>query len=346
VVVGGILVVKLVWLTLAHLGIAPPELGGHEDFVGPGPLGAPVAWALALGIGALVSAWLLGRRQLVAAPRGAVAAAWVVGIGLVAGLALAQLGLIALQLWLTVAPSTELPAPMAAILDVAGGAFAWIPAITVLAAGIGGVVLLARGLRPAGLFLLGTFVWALPRALGVVVETVAGVRLEEPAGNRLGVIDLATLDAAVTLGVLVALAVAAARRRAPPVRASAVIVLVSTTLAYAPRLISAELAIIVFWVSFVFPIVVRLVFDARPLNRARGGRTGRALAVIGTAAGSLGLTALLAWTGGLSPDGPRLEELGSLIMLVPVTALFLAAALAVPPRRARRGLGGTAARGT
>jgi hypothetical protein len=331
--VGGILAAKLTWLVLAHSRILPPALGGHAHVVGPSPLEAPVAWAVALCAGGLAAGWLLGRRRIVAAPRGAVASAWVVGIGLVAGFASVQLALIVLQVWLTAAPATQLPDAVVALLGSAGRALIWVPAITVLAAGLGGVVLLWRGRRAPGIFLLGTFIWAVPRVLGIAIETTTGVRLEEPAGTRLGVVDLATLDATVTAGVCGALVVAMVSGRRPPIRAAAVIVLVSTTLAYAPRLLTPELAVAAFWLSLVFPIFVRLAFNAEPLNRDRAGRTGRVLVVIGTATGSIGLASLLAWTGGLSPDATTLDELGSLILLVPVTTLFVAAALAAPPRR-------------
>lgn len=333
--VGAVLAVKLAWLALAHLRIAPPELGGADSFVGPAPLTAPVAWLLAAALAGAVTFWLLAGRRSLAAPRGITGAGWIVIVGLVAFLALSDLLLAVLGLALDLTGIESGPARLVvSLLDLVGDLLVWAPAIAVVAAFVAGVALLRRGDAGAvAMFLLAFALWSAPLAASVTYELTTGTRLSEPSGTRLGGVDPAVLDAMVTVALSVVFAVRAIQRRAVPVRAILVVLVVSSVIAYGPRLIGEELAI-AFWAGLVFPVLIQFGFDSRELNQRRSGRSSRVLLALGVACGSLAVTLLLASSKLVGPNTLQWEALGRALMLVPFVALLTAAALSLPAREA------------
>ena len=333
--VGALLAVKLTWLALAHLRLAPPELGGADSFVGPAPHMAPVAWLLAAALAGAVAFWLLAGRRSLAAPRGITGAGWIVIVGLVAFLAVSDLLLALLGLALDFTGIESGPARVVmGLLDLVGDLLIWAPAIAVALSLVAGLALLRRaGARAVAVFLLAFAVWSVPLAASVTYELVTGTRLSEASGTRLGGVDPAVLDAMVTVALAVVFAVRAIQRRAVPVRAILVLLVVSGVVAYGPRLIGEELAI-AFWAGLVFPVVIQFGFDSRGLNRPRSGRSSRVLLALGVASGSLAVTLLMASSNLIGPNTVQWEALGRALILVPFVAMLTAAALSLPPRAA------------
>lgn len=195
--------------------------------------------------------------------------------------------------------------------------------VVVYAAGVAGVALLSlRRWLLAAVFLLLFFVWSLPRAIDITIHG------EAPSPHALGRAELASLDTAISVALLIA---ALTWLRRPPARsdaaALAVILGASTALVYTGQLLGSIWASGAFYVGLIFPAAYRFLFEAASLNRDGPGRESRILALTGATAGLLVLVTVQLDSGFTGPGATSTGQLGRLLLAPPFAAVLVAISL-------------------
>jgi len=199
--------------------------------------------------------------------------------------------------------------------------------VVVYVAGVAGAFLiLARRWLTTAVFLMLFFIWSLPRAIDITVNG------ENAPPNALGRTELATLDTAITVALLVVtLAWVLRPQEREQAAAIAVILVASTLLVYAGQLLGGVWAAGAFFVGLIFPAAYRFAFDAKSLNRHRPDREARILATTGLTAAFLVIATIQIDSRFLGPDSVGTGALGRLLVAAPFAAVLVAISLRGPP---------------
>ena len=324
---------KVAWLVSGYLGLLPAWVGGNLDTWDATRSDDWLSWLIVVAAAGAVVVLLLARTS----PTGQdeeepTAAAGAVAAGLTLFLLGGTIALF-ISAILGIAPDSGL---RRAVRD-AGEWFAegllMSQVVVVYGAGLVGAGLLAlRRWRAAAAVLLLFFAWSLPRAIDI---TIHGENI--PAG-ALGRPELATLDAAVTVA-LVMVAAAALLRPAASSRLELVglILAASTSLVYAGQLLGAVWPAGAFYVGLIFPAAYRFAFAARSLNRARPDREARLLIATGVAAALLTIATVQIDSGFLSADTLGMGQLGRALLAAPFAAVLVALSPFAASEQARPG---------
>ncbi|MCV0402667.1 MAG: hypothetical protein K5924_03035 [Chloroflexi bacterium] len=342
-----LLTAKLGWLVAGYLGVLPAALGGWSAEWRESLEDGPIGWALALAVAGAAGWWLSHpRRRRISRAGIRLAALW-----LALGFASGSLALGALGLLVPVATALPLPAVMPG-LDQCGDAGAgggpafvllclqlaladWLVLSqigTVLVAIALGIALIRRRRAvPIGYFLVAVGAWSLPRALNAVRFFVFG---DAPAGtDALGSVELATLDAAITLmvGVLAWGWWMGRRPRADPWVLALVLVVV-TLMTRGSTLIMPGWSLTLFYVALVFPLLYELGLDSQDLNEPAPNRPTRVLHAVGLRAGALTLLFVGLGAGFTTPDDDA--ALVAFVLFAPPFAAWLVAGVVSARSRA------------
>ena len=356
-VLGTLIGLKLVWLALGIAGVLPPFLGGGAPAWSRIRSDDLASWAYAAFLVGAAGLWLLrGGPRLQERRLGPAAAVTAVAFGAIA-IALAVLPLLSTLVAALGAPMpTAVPSdvPLGACLAATAGAgvltclqyglVAWQGVWWTMVLGaalIFGAVLLRRRAGDAGaIFLVVLGAWTLPRALDVIRQFHPAELPGLAALPPLNAPQPETLDAVVTLLVIV-LAVAWWRglQRSVDVRALVIVLVVSTLVIHAGTLAPAPSIALLLAVPIAFPALYELAFDAEQVNRGRA-RAARVFAWLGLRAFALALLAatVVIDLGELSES--LAAELAGLFFAVPIGATFAAVAIRagrpIADRRAAR----------
>jgi hypothetical protein len=332
-----LLAAKLVWLGLGYAGAFPPSFaeGAWAHSLADGV----VSWLLAVAI-ALGLVWALLRVRIDPQFRKHAARATLVAVGVIV------VGPIVAGLLYTSAVLSPLwgSAGEAAFVDASNLVSELIPltwvALPYLLAGFAAAVLF-RGYRTLAVLLLIFAAWSVPRALFLTSDLVRYPALDLPVASIpdfvegeeqvSGWVDLVTIDAAVTIALVIVGASWWARRRTVAPASVLVILLISTVAAYWDIIIPSETRE-VFYALLVFPVLYTFLFDADVLNEPGPSRSGRVLAALGATVLVLTVTALRVANGAVRPGGYDYSDLGAILLLAPLVAV-LTAGLVLAPRR-------------
>jgi hypothetical protein len=317
---GAFLALKLVWLGLAYGGVLPAFLGGGNGAIEASGDDDLLSWALVFLAAIAGGAWLAKRCSMRVREDWLSSIAAVIVVALVAPLVLAAIALLALA---TLLPFVD---PSAWTVDVLVDLGEWFAArllavqvATVYAAGVAGLLLWwRRGLDALTAFLLIFCLMALPRAIGIT----AAWGMPEGAMGRY---ELVTLDTAITVVVL-GLLIGPWRRSRLVTEAGLLVVLVcSTTIAYAGTFVSSLWGDGAFYLALLLPMLYGLTLGARRLNRPGPHRSARVLAFVGAGAGLLAISSVQLSVGLAGPGHFTGGEIGRLFIAPSLAAILVAA---------------------
>jgi hypothetical protein len=315
------LAVKLIWLGLAYSGALPGLLGGGNGAIEASADDDLLSWALACLAAGAAGVWLAKRCSLRVREDWLSLLAAVIVAALIAPLILAAVALMALAI---LSPFVD---PTAWTVDLLIDVGEWLAArllavqvAAVYAAGVAGLLLWwRRGLDALSAFLLIFCLMALPRAIGI---TAAWGTPEEGGAGRY---ELATLDTAITLVVLALLVGPWRRSRLVTEAGLLVVVVCSTTIAYAGTFVSSLWGDGAFYLALLFPMLYGLTLGARGLNRMDPRRATRVLAFVGAGAGLLAISLVQLTMGLAGPGHFSGGEIGRLFIAPPLAAILVAA---------------------
>jgi len=330
-VLPAILGAKLVWLGLGLAALLPLSLGGGNPVFQAVRDDGPVAWALAVAYGVAAVSWI-AYGTIPAFPPGTVRRAALIVVGGFTGVLV--IGLVSLLAGFVVAAiDPDAAAPIFAFGDRATDFLIQSQVLTIVVSLLAGIVLVRRRQHvPIALFLLALGLWAAPRAASIVLETL-GAKLPDPIPWH---VELATVDAAVTVAVLVVYVVRLRRGASDPVDADLVILLVvATLLAHGSTIVPPPLAPVFGTLELVFPPLYLIAFGSLAANAVGPTRPARVLAVLGGAAAAVGLVAWGSAFGVARDEGAA--TVGRLLFSPPFALLVVAVTVAGIRDRARVG---------
>ena len=327
---------KLVWVAVGLAGALPAWLGGASAIWSHSWNDGAASWAIAAALGIAFAA-LLALRPALDTPT--------VATGLVAIAVI--LASSALQFVADTA-DTALRAwwdrerlPLLTWFTEWWSDYSVVLTIGLLAAAAPVGLAVFRRNRTIGVFLVLLGTWALPRAIAVAINLA-----EKPRGavadgtlverhNRLGWIDLVSLDVAVTVAVAILAALWwRGRQRAVPPRALLFVLLGSTIATYTAQLLPDTFrAGRFFYLGIVFPLAYQFLLDSESLNERAPARSVRVLAATGLAAVSVAAALNGVSTTVLSPVRPSATNIGLSIYKGPLLLVVLIASLPLVARR-------------
>jgi hypothetical protein len=325
------LAVKVLWLLLGYLGWLPNVVGGGGGFW-VASRDAGWGWLLAGLYVVLLFVWLSRQRRFEISDRDVSRAAIFAVVGFSALFAAALILLFVASIWQGFWPGKGASAPGQASLVSAIG---WLgdqqrnwQALYVFLAGTAALALLRLRRAYAIAVLLAAFViWAAPRAIVVGLEESHVIHRSEHSSVF---VDRVTLDTIVT-GVVAALLVWSLVARRVVALPLALIVAVSTLLAYGGRLTAALTGshARLFYLGLIFPVIWSFGFDAAGLNERGPGRSRKVLTATGLAAGGLALLGLKISTGAVAPGHARGAESANILFVIPFAVALIATSIAV-----------------
>ena len=347
-VVGTVVGAKVLFLVLASVGLVPGSATGKAEGIWDD---GALSWLVALG--AAIGAVLLVVRRPdpfideAGEDRTAILSSLAVFALLAAPFA--ALGLVfAARHLLGVLPGDLGEAQGEALTNVVVHVAPWLLVIGILAVTVIGAVLVARSSRlrwSAGVLLVAFGVWCAPRALTIAHDLVSYPNAIYPIGDpfdfverdvqEAGWVNVATIDAFVTVA-LGALLLSDRARRDREVGARVLfVVLVTGIVTYAGALVPSTFQRGLFFnLGLVFPIAYAFAFDAVGLRRARSPNRA-VLVAIGGALLSLTTAMLLIATDDISADSRAFGDFGSQLakvpLVVPLVVIALRGRLTLPP---------------
>jgi hypothetical protein len=328
-VLGVALALKLLWMGLGYTGLLPRVLGGDPSIWSPSRHDGLVSWGQALLLAVIVAWWLVRR------PAGRIddgrlsVAAWGLALSLTL-LLLVGAAAILLQGVIAPLPGDRLGERSRQVVAWVTEQVPWNAPLVVWTALPAGLVLLlwpsGRRDRSFALLLLAFAAWSLPRAV-VATRLVLDPKTTLSA-NQAGLLDLVTLDTAITLTVA-ALAVLwwLGRQRGAGPGALLAVLVTSTVLAHHASLTPLGWRQALFYAALVFPTVYQFLFDAEPLNRPGPARVTRVLAATGMAAVVVTIAATRLAIGFDRYSPVIANDPGRMLFAVPFAAILLAAHL-------------------
>lgn len=319
-VVFGLLGLKLAWLALGYLDLLPSALGGDLKSWQATRDDDWLSWMMVSGMGAAVVGLLVRRPTRRRFPeREATVAAASAATGLTLFLLAATLALFIVAA-LGVAPESGIRRAFGDAGDWFAEGLLESQVTVVYVAGVAGlIVLFLRRWQLAAAFLVLFFVWSLPRAIDITIHG------ENPPPHAVGRAELASLDTAITVALLIAALTWWGRRRESSDPAALALILgASTALVYTGQLLGSVWASGAFYVGLIFPAAYRFLFEAGSLNQDAPDREGRILAIAGTTAGLLVLATVQLDSGFTGPDATSTGQLGRLLLAPPFAAVLMA----------------------
>jgi hypothetical protein len=315
--------VKVAWLALGYLDILPGWLGGRLESWDATRGDDWLSWLIVAGLAATVALLLLRReppdKRSEEEPTAAAAAA---AGGLMLFLLAGTMAIFIVAI-LGVTPGSGVRRAVRDAGDWFADGLLTSQIVVVYVAGAASALLIVtrRWLTGAAVLML-FFIWSLPRAIDITINGANG------PPNTLGRAELATLDTAITVALLI-VAGAWALRPQEGARAAAIAVVLaaSTALVYAGQLLGGVWAAGAFYIGLVFPAAYRFAFDAKSLNRRRPDRDARILAVTGLTAAFLVIAVVQTSSGFLGPDSVGTGALGRLLLAPPFAAVLVAISL-------------------
>jgi hypothetical protein len=314
------LTLKLIWLGFAYGGTLPAFLGGGNGAIEASADDDPLSWALTCLAAIAAGVWLAKRCSLrVREDRLSLVAAIII-IALIAPLVLAAVTLLALAI---LSPFVDTTAwTVGLLVDLGewfGARLLAAQVAAVYAAGLAGLLLWwRRGLDALAGFLLIFCLMALPRAIGITAAW--GM-----PGDAAGRYELVTLDTAITLVVLALLIGPWRRSRLVTEAGLLVVVVCSTTIAYAGTFVSSLWGDGAFYLALLLPVLYGLTLGARRLNRLGPHREARVLAFAGAGAGLLAISLVQLSVGLAGPGHFTGGEIGRMFIAPPLAVIFVAA---------------------
>jgi hypothetical protein len=323
-ILGGILMLKLLWIGLGYTGTLPELLGGHRAVWSSSFHDGVVSWALTiLFVGAGIY-WLFRLPQSVD-DRYLSVATWGLALALTIVTLLAMVVILLLGV---IAPlhNERLSASVLALSDWLINQVPWNNTIVVWAALGLGLILLwwpkGRKARPLAVFLLVFAAWSVARAVIVTYELLTR---KSVGGNPPGFVDVVTVDTVVTLAVAVlALLWWQRRQRVAGPGALMVILVASTLLAHHATVIPRSWGSTVFYLALLYPVAYQFLFDAKELNQNVPARSTRVLAATGLAEVVLTIVAMRLWVGMDRYDPAASPEPWRILFVVPFGAMLIA----------------------
>jgi hypothetical protein len=322
--VAGLLVVKVAWIAAGLRDVLPAILAGENGVWRGLRTDGWLSWTFAVAAAGLV-AWWLWRGAFGPADEGPLVGA---AAALVVALTVPEIAFQLMSLGYTSGLAGDWAFQTAKWIEVATP---WSLPLVGLGAGVAAVVLAARHRAGSAVLLLAVFAGWLALRLPLLVKDL----LEFPwypwdyslpselNGQRPGWINIATLDAALTVALL-ALAVVAARRHDRRLLTAVVVVTIAGTLmAYGAALSGGVLvAGVGAYVAFVLPIGYQFLFDAQALNTPGPRRVGRVFAVVALA--TVGLTVAVLRGARGAPSAANDLAMGGALLSVPVVVASVA----------------------
>ena len=184
-------------------------------------------------------------------------------------------------------------------------------------------------LHATGMFLLVFGLWALPRVIDVLFSLLMA---EPPRALSALRVEPLTLDAIVTLFILMAAANLLLRRRSPEwPRTLAVlmtVLLVSTVVTHGDAVVPQSMYPLIFYAGFVAVLAYRFLFDAQELNEPGDGREAHVLWAVAVAGGVLGVAGIGVAGGTVRPGTAESTRAFISLLTVPPAA-FIAISTAI-----------------
>jgi hypothetical protein len=329
-----LLAAKLLWLGLAYAGLLPAILGSRAEDWTDSRQDGWLSWALAAGLVGTALWWLATRdRREPLSEVGFTTAVWVVVAGFQLFPLLASL-VLASEPWelllSTLTPVDGAAEVRTSLGNVLGALFIVSVPLTVIGAAVA-VPILLRPKRTArnparlsaAIFLAAFAAWNLPR---IVIGSGQMLGVWPQTTPLPGSVEPASVDALLTIGIAVLLALWwRGRQRGAGPAALMLVLLASTLVTHATTLWPPEWRQGAFYfIGLVLPLAYALLFDAAALNEATHSRPARVLATVGVTAILLVLASVQVAVGLLRPDRATEAELGVRLLLVPFAAILVA----------------------
>lgn len=317
---------KLVWVISGIAGVLPAWLGGRDQSWASSRHDGVASWLLAALL-VVAALWLLIRSSWIsedpiASNRAFLRTAWGLILALSAVSLLLSAGFLVVGFLQGVWPSGAQVLVQNLDLLVDGHSSQWGLLATVYASSAAGVVLLVtRRARFVAVFLLAFAAWTLPRALVITRATLSDREFSNPPGF----VDLVSLDAVLTAGILVAAVLWwAGRQRAVSPEWLTVALVVSTLFAHAGTLFPVTLETSLFYGGLVFPVAFAFLWDTETLNEPSAARRARILGTVGVATALLTITLAGVATDSVKPGTVVTGEFGRVLLAVPLAAVLIA----------------------
>jgi hypothetical protein len=313
-------VAKLVWLALGYLDLLPAALGGDNVALDTSRGDDLLSWIIAAALALVAGSWLRSRCELpLVSGRLDRATVFVIGGFLLATILSAITFIVYAGLAQVVNPQSWLPSAFANVTGWIIDRQMIVTVLTVLASGAAGALSWRRhGPSAASVFLVGFFILGVPRAIDITLSWGT------PEGGSPGRMDLATLDTMITLVVAALLFVTPRDKRLVTDAGLALVIVVSTLIAYGGTIISGIWQDGAFYLALILPGAYGLLLGAREINRAGDRRVARALATAGGAAGLLAIVVVQLYLGFAGPGHMTEADLGRLLIAPPMAAALVA----------------------